>query len=75
MSQKLELRYLRFAGSNIRTILKIVLPETYKNYESYKTEGNDEEKCCKRGHVFTCDVLFCFTGTSFLRQTASRIYE
>ncbi len=31
---KLGLRYLRFVGSDIRTVLKIILPETFKKYES-----------------------------------------
>ncbi|GAA5107118.1 hypothetical protein GCM10023261_08200 [Bartonella jaculi] len=69
------MRYLRFAGSDIRAILEIVLPETYKNYESYKTDGDDNEKCCKCNHASTRSAPFCFAGTPLLWQTALYVYE
>ncbi len=74
MSRKLGLRYLRFAGSDIRIILKIVLPETYKNYESYKTDGDDDKKCCKGNHASARSIPFCFAGISLLWQTAPYVF-
>ncbi|MGF7157666.1 hypothetical protein GGR09_001029 [Bartonella heixiaziensis] len=46
-----------------------------QNYESYKTDGDDNEKCCKCNHASTRSAPFCFTGIPLLWQTALYVYE